>query len=522
VLLAQLAEQQIRHERNVERILQQHIERVDGYLKQTRCVSKVSTEPDVGTATLLVETQKSSQRVSTSQDGVGQSKVDVHPNPEAPSSWSQGPLGIDKLTRLASQMVEKRVEQSEMARPPEGGGRIQRYCRTIARCRAFDISTTCFIIVNAIVQGFQIDWKAQHVGDTYPLAYRLIDAAFAAAFLGEFLIRLIDQGMYFFSMHNPQAKWNAFDAGCVLSGILDEAFRVMLDSLPQVPTLTVLRLLRLVRVLRVVRAMRSFRDLRIIVAGILASAKPLFWCGLILLLQIFILSMVIMTVVTGKAEMDYRYGRAADANMVTSQLYFGSMSRSMYTCYAMISGGLDWTDVADPVAAISAPMALMFTVYIGFSVLCVFSVVTALFVDKAHQFSKSDVDSLVVEELATREKWVNELRKLFTMRGMSGTQKLTGEEFKNCIEDVCVQAYLRSIGLNVEQDNAMALFSLIDLEGSGSLGLSEFVEGCSQFVGNARQLDIARLRYDTSKVLAQVIELKESLQAADKQHWHRG
>merc|ERR1719215_1437296 len=117
-----------------------------------------------------------------------------------------------------------------------------------------------------------------------------------------------------------------------------------------------------------------------------------------------------------------------------------------------------------------------------------------------------------MEELNAREKWLHEMRAVFNRADQDGTGALDLQEFMAYVQDVHVQAYFRKIGLNVEQDNSKALFSLIDLDQNGVIELEEFVEGCAQFVGNARQLDIARLRRDNYTVRKDIKNVRNLLE----------
>merc|ERR1719301_105319 len=82
---------------------------------------------------------------------------------------------------------------------------------------------------------------------------------------------------------------------------------------------------------------------------------------------------------------------------------------------------------------------------------------------------------------------------LETMRGMfeeadldnSGT--LSWEEFHNHFQDPEVQAYYRS--LELDMDECDDLFELIDIDGEGSISIDEFLQGIVRLKGGARKMD---------------------------------
>eukprot|EP00972_Heterocapsa_arctica_P063649 9392685-Heterocapsa_arctica.AAC.1 len=65
----------------------------------------------------------------------------------------------------------------------------------------------------------------------------------------------------------------------------------------------------MVRAVRIFRVLKVFRDLRVMVSGIMSSAKPLLWALVLLFLIIFIFTVTLLPFVTeeiGKAEKDPR------------------------------------------------------------------------------------------------------------------------------------------------------------------------------------------------------------------------
>jgi len=184
------------------------------------------------------------------------------------------------------------------------------------------------------------------------------------------------------------------------------------------------------------------------------------------------------------------------------------MIRTVFTLFQAITGGVSWGSTIDSVVSTNPLIGVVFAIYVAVAVFCVLNIVTGVFVENANAITRSDADNMVMEELFARERWMEEMRAVFELADKDGTGALNLEEFSAYVQDVRVQAYFRKIGLNVEKDNARALFSLIDLDNNGVIDLEEFVEGCAQFVGNARQLDIARLRRDNQQIARQLKDLQ--------------
>merc|ERR1712107_740163 len=169
--------------------------------------------------------------------------------------------------------------------------------------------------------------------------------------------------------------------------------------------------------------------------------------------------------------------------------HFGGILPTMYTLYKSMTGGIDWGDPAEELGALSPVLNLLYVSFISFSVLCLMNIVTGVFVEHANSITRNDTDNIVMDELANQDRRVEEMLQLFELAAGPGKVDLREEEFMQFSKNRKVQAYFRQIGLNVEQENAAALFRLIDLDGDDCINVREFIDGCAQFIGDARQLD---------------------------------
>lgn len=252
------------------------------------------------------------------------------------------------------------------------------------------------------------------------------------------------------------------------------------------------------------------------IAGILGSMQSLCWCILLMFILMFMYSLVVLQVISD----DLLSSDIDDDQKDRILLDFGSLQRCLYTLCLSITGGVNWGIQSGALIALNSALGLLHILFMYFCILCVLNVVTSVFVDKASQFTKADVDSLLMDEMSQRENWIGEMRALFQQAEKEDEDedddeaklvKLNEDEFLVYIEDKRVQAYFRRVGLHVEKENAKALFRMIDLDDSGTVGLEEFVDGCSQFVGNARQLDIARLRHENRVISQQLVSMADSV-----------
>eukprot|EP00812_Abedinium_dasypus_P008495 NODE_2251_length_968_cov_278.419496.p1 GENE.NODE_2251_length_968_cov_278.419496~~NODE_2251_length_968_cov_278.419496.p1 ORF type:complete len:251 (+),score=64.63 NODE_2251_length_968_cov_278.419496:3-755(+) len=190
--------------------------------------------------------------------------------------------------------------------------------------------------------------------------------------------------------------------------------------------------------------------------------------------------------------------------------YFGTTARTMAVLAMCVTGGMDWGDVAEPLNEISVAHSAVFTTYIAIAILGVLNVVTGIFVDSATKNVQKDAEHMMLLEMNDRLEWMEELAKAFEDADVDHEGRITVATLKQYVSTGNVRGYLRSVGLDVTSDNVGALFRCIDFDGDGYLSIREFIEGCAQLAGNARQLDLARVHsklVDTNRVVRQLAGL---------------
>merc|ERR1712187_1038267 len=118
---------------------------------------------------------------------------------------------------------------------------------------------------------------------------------------------------------------------------------------------------------------------------------------------------------------------------------------------------------------------------------------------------------------------INEAKTLFQEADTDGTGYLDLEKFENHLSDIRVQALLRKLGVEFgEADTAKGLFTLLDFNQNGNVDLEEFTMGLELIHGQAKCIDIAKIRKelmdmhrhlheDVKSVAKQLRELKSAV-----------
>lgn len=98
------------------------------------------------------------------------------------------------------------------------------------------------------------------------------------------------------------------------------------------------------------------------------------------------------------------------------------------------------------------------------------------------------------EEMQVKEEIFGQLKEIFDEMSIDGTNSITKDEFEKHLSDERVMSYFNSLKLDVS--DARTLFSLLDYDLSGDVGIDEFVSGCYKLQGGSRKLDTAIMQQE--------------------------
>merc|ERR1712232_1020896 len=94
-------------------------------------------------------------------------------------------------------------------------------------------------------------------------------------------------------------------------------------------------------------------------------------------------------------------------------VYFGSLSRSAFTLFMAIAGGIDWENAFFPLSDIGFIPASIFVFFILFSSLCMMNVIVGIFCQSAMEAYEQDKENIVETTLNERKMHVAALTELF-------------------------------------------------------------------------------------------------------------
>jgi len=350
------------------------------------------------------------------------------------------------------------------------------------------------IVLNALIIGAQVDYMARNWLIEAPLAFDLTDRAFCVIFSAEISLRIWVYGLRgFFTM--PGWEWNVFESAVVATQVAEHLIHIFLRGHHIWKWVACVRSLRLIRLIRVVTVFHRVQQLRMLLVSVSASFKSLGWVlGLLVFMTYAVACYVTQLVTEHKvkhlgsfAEMEATSEGDEDAPSSKRALLglYGSLDRSVFALYMMLSEGTHWGELVAPLSAQVSPWSkLMFFFFSGFAIFAVLNVITGVFVESAIKTANEDKKNMLIKQI----------RILFRRADLDGSGELSWAEFEEQLESHDMQLCFKEI--DVDPEDAKEVFRLLDIDSSGTVNQEEMVHGMSKLMGEAKSIDLATLTHE--------------------------
>lgn len=328
--------------------------------------------------------------------------------------------------------------------------------------------------------------------------------------------------------------WNWFDLFLAGTGVTDVSVQLASSKSSDIFGTSLLRFCRLIRLARIVKVFRLkfMKDLRLMVKGWIAGIRTLALA--------FTLLFAVLYVLSGFATMTI--GNSPRTVEVDLQHYFETIPNTMFTAFRCFTGecvndkGHSITSVlADEfgVAFILGFVASYMLVTMG-----IFNVILAVYVDITMKAAKEN-EAVTAEQYAresiriartTREllkKFAAAHREFLLMEETIDIGNINRKEFNpmpalftdddvrdqieisKVIQDHSVQSLMDDLDLPPDRAN---LFEVIDADGSGTLQITELVQGLLKIRGDISKSDTVASLLATKAVQRIVEEMKEDME----------
>eukprot|EP00931_Biecheleriopsis_adriatica_P009685 TRINITY_DN110759_c0_g1_i1.p1 TRINITY_DN110759_c0_g1~~TRINITY_DN110759_c0_g1_i1.p1 ORF type:complete len:586 (-),score=122.55 TRINITY_DN110759_c0_g1_i1:43-1800(-) len=363
----------------------------------------------------------------------------------------------------------------------------QLWARRAIEDAKFNNTLAVLIVINTCSIGVQVDWGIKNPFADEPAYFHAINVTFSVLFFLELMFRLSAYTTQTFSSLNPERGWNVFDCFVVLGSIVDGILSFT-DSSMNVSALRIVRMARLMKILRVFRVVRFFTDLRVMVSGIILSAKTLIWALALLTITLFSLAVCVLQILR-----PYLSSSKNSENIAVLVDLYGSMFKSLYTLFQAVSGGVDWGDVASPLFNVDPLLGVIFCIYMCFALFCVLNVMTGVFVENASKTAMLDEEMVLMEEMRARKEHIDTVFKVFQETDKDGSGDIAFEEFVECCQDMRTRSCFKKLGIALESAvDLRNVFEQLDLAGKGKLRIQDLSLGIQLFSGPAKNIDLAR------------------------------
>lgn len=303
-------------------------------------------------------------------------------------------------------------------------------------------------------------------------------------------------------------RWNLFDAGLVVSALYEMVTEAIGGGEGGGSVLLVLRLLKLFKLLRLVRVMRFFDELRTMLLVITGSVTTLFWTAVMLGLIMYIFGLCFLQAVT----VSLSHGNLDPETETLMLDHWGSLGGAMITLFEAVSGGNDWSTLAQPLWAAGTFYYVLFLFYILFLIVAVLNVLTGMFVDAAVAVStdnKEESDALKAHDLRRQEGHLEKVTMLFDSVENTKSGYMSWSVFKNQTQNQDVMNFLEQYDITLfeaEHFFNMCLFLEENNEARKDMvHMHEFLNGITQIKGPSKGVDVACLMYDL-RLLARDIQ----------------
>eukprot|EP00929_Paragymnodinium_shiwhaense_P118103 TRINITY_DN897_c0_g2_i1.p1 TRINITY_DN897_c0_g2~~TRINITY_DN897_c0_g2_i1.p1 ORF type:complete len:629 (-),score=92.04 TRINITY_DN897_c0_g2_i1:624-2366(-) len=440
----------------------------------------------------------------------------------------------DKLSPTARRassrdsVVSEHLQSLAKRREPTHQCKAIGMCEQIVRHSFFEPFFAVLIVGNSVITFVEAHLSLESPNEEIPLAFKLLGHLLGTAFLTELLLRITARRRAFF-LTDSQLGWNYFDF-CLVSTWLVEFVLDIIQSLRSMKSSStnsgfsnmrlfrVLRIAKMFRLLRMARILRFVRALNILILSILTTLRSLVWASVLLLLIIFTFAIYICQNVANTIRDCDSGACAMDPELAR---YWGTVPTASLTLFQIISGGLNWDDVARPLMDLSGFLLVVLIMFIAFAQFAVLNVVTGVFCQAAVESAQRDRELMVHSMTAKKKQIIESMSDQFShmFKKFSATYGgITPEAFEEYVNMKSVQDYFAL--LELDATDAWVLFQLLDEDGSGTIEVEEFVDGCLRLKGTARSIDLARLskefKLTTRQLQSDLMELQGQLKDVSK------
>jgi voltage-gated sodium channel len=335
----------------------------------------------------------------------------------------------------------------------------------------FDMAVGLVILINAVGMAVETDVQEDDLVTLEILWWA--ERTFCILFTIELFIRLhMDRLQYFMD------PFNWLDFSLVISSDLDVIILPMLNmDGGGMKIMSVMRMLRLLRLARLLRVFRMFKELWLIVSGLAAAVRTLFWASLFLFLMIFMFAVFATQMIRDAYDPagNHRYDGIFEDSV---DRLFGSVPASMMTLFICITDGCV-ESIVRPMSESNPWFAIYWMLYIFVTMLGLMNLIIGIFCENACTTAAANEETIVEKLDEQKQRVLNNVKVAFMEMDADGSGEIDKDEYYYAItHNNKVQSAMKILGLDQEE----GLFDKIDADKSGAISFDEFMEGVTMIM----------------------------------------
>lgn len=425
----------------------------------------------------------------------------------------QVPTGT-QLTAIQMEMQRMAEEVADHVIPKT---KAQERLLAILDSMTFTLLVGCVIACNSVLVGMRNHCEVKYVlgqhGDEQLTAdwwagwnwwFDVSEAAIIWFFIAEWCLRILAERKDF--LFGVNRRWNWFETLIVMGSII-EMFGYTSRGVSS------LRVFRILRAVRIIKLFTFLSHLRLMLFSMVSCAIPLLWALVLLALTMYCFAVWLSHAIFSEVQGDPSILTVVldSGNTVGDVLQdnWDGILISIRTLIYSVTGGLDWGEAAEPFWRMSVLYGVSYLVFVTAMLLGLLNVMVGVFVQESANVLMLDRELVLDQGVQSGEASRMLLAELFIELDKDGSHSLTEQEIHEGLQEPRIKAFFKHIGIDMNT-KATHLFALIDTENNGEVSMKQFVDGCMQFQGSARPIDVAALGRQLEK---QLLRLEESVTA---------
>jgi len=416
----------------------------------------------------------------------------------------------EAYTRYSSRVSNRNSSNSEFAKSNSPVAALATFSTaTVAKRNAYEVFILLVILVDAIFVALVTEYFISNSTHVYDRRSQGVEASLETPawdvpmeiavntfFLLELTMRVFALKGAFFK--GAGWRWNLFDAVVLVGSVTEMAVisqQSRYSSNGAVRVLRISRILRTVRMLRLVRYTPMFAGLQLMLIALANSAVALLWA--VVMLGFVLILFALIFVNAAATYLATVAGVEPDAEIVRE--YFCSLPMTLLTLFMSMTGGIDWWVGAKAMLSIHPAYAVLFVLFVLLMVVVVLNVITGIFVNDAVAFARMDEDMRMQAELQESRQLTDRLNSMFRDIDTSSNGSFTLEDLKAQLQRHEVNMLFSLLGIDVS--DAVSFFNLLDVDGSGSVQIEEFVMGCLRLQGRSGMMNMEINIQETGRIV---------------------